>query len=73
MVADAAALAIPFVPGGVGIARKGLVATKIVADTVGGVDAVVSRGQSVAGGSSSYLFDYKLSKYTCKYTCVVVY
>lgn len=50
MVADAAALAIPLVPGGIGIARKGLVATKIVADTVGGVDAVVSGGQSVVEG-----------------------
>ena len=73
MVADAAALAIPFIPGGVGTARKALKATKIVAESVGGVEAVVSGGQSVAGGSSSYLFDYKLSKYTCKYTCVVVY
>lgn len=50
ILADAAAVALPFIPGGVGAARKAVKATKIAAEAVGGTEAVISGGKSIAEG-----------------------
>ena len=50
MLADTAALLLPFVPGGFGTARKAIKATKVAAEVVGATENVISGTDSVIDG-----------------------